>query len=208
VEAVIAVLGAGGHGHDIARTLRDFQFFDDNPDLGYPPISEMLLWSQWLIGVNDGGTRKQIAERLAQRGITADERSSNWIHPAGHVETWSVKMGCHTHINGGAFVTRATLGDYVTVGPNATICGDVTIGDLVSIGAGAVICEFCKVGDGATIGAGAVVKPRTIVPAGETWVGVPAGLVSVSLVGDLVDVSPEAREIAQKYVRYVTGDET
>jgi acetyltransferase-like isoleucine patch superfamily enzyme len=46
------------------------------------------------------------------------------------------------------------------------------IEDDVNIGAGAVILPGIRLGAGCTIGAGAVVTKD--VPAGETWVGVPA----------------------------------
>ena len=48
----------------------------------------------------------------------------------------------------------------------------VAIGRGVYIGANAVVLCGLSIGDGATIGAGAVVTHD--VPAGETWVGVPA----------------------------------
>jgi acetyltransferase-like isoleucine patch superfamily enzyme len=46
------------------------------------------------------------------------------------------------------------------------------IGDDVSIGAAATILPGVRIGHGAMIGAGALVTKD--VPAGETWIGVPA----------------------------------
>lgn len=48
------------------------------------------------------------------------------------------------------------------------------IGARVSICAGAIVLMGCEIGDGAVVGAGAVVREGTRVPAGETWVGIPA----------------------------------
>ena len=83
------------------------------------------------------------------------------------------------------------IGDYVLIGPKVciatpghnfppadrrhvkTVAKPVRIGDDVWIGANATILPGVTIGDGAIIGAGAVVTHD--VPAGETWVGNPAG---------------------------------
>jgi bifunctional UDP-N-acetylglucosamine pyrophosphorylase/glucosamine-1-phosphate N-acetyltransferase len=80
----------------------------------------------------------------------------------------------------------AYLGD-TTVGPRANIgAGAVTanfdgrdkfsstIGADAFIGSGSILISPVTVGDSATVGAGAVVTKRTEIPAGSTFVGVPA----------------------------------
>jgi UDP-3-O-[3-hydroxymyristoyl] glucosamine N-acyltransferase len=49
-----------------------------------------------------------------------------------------------------------TIGDFVTVYPNATISGSVLIGRCVDIGTGVNIIQNKSVGDNSIIGAGAV----------------------------------------------------
>ena len=161
----VVIFGNGGHGQDIAAdllgTYKRTHFLDDDPRRETrDPIPECTLR---IIGVNDSRARRKLAERLGWRG-------GHWQHRRATVS--SSVIGEHTHINAGAFLTRCTLGDFVTVGPNATICGDVTIGDDVMIGAGAVIRNLLTIGDGAVIGCGAVVVED--VPAGVTVVGNPA----------------------------------
>ncbi len=85
-----------------------------------------------------------------------------------------VTLGRHTHIGAGCTITRTTIGDYCQIAPGVDIAGDVTIGDRVFVGVAATIANLVTIGDDAVIGAGAVVLPNTTVPAGETWVGVPA----------------------------------
>ena len=83
------------------------------------------------------------------------------------------RVGKAVRVNvNGSVMHHSRLGDYVTVAPAAMILGYVDIGDGAYIGANATILPRIKIGSGAIIGAGAVVTND--VPAGETWVGVPA----------------------------------
>jgi UDP-N-acetylglucosamine acyltransferase len=77
----------------------------------------------------------------------------------------------------------AELGADCEVAPLTSIGGHVRIGDGVRIGQGAVFRPFVTVGDGARIGAGAVVVKN--VPAGETWVGNPAGPIGIPRLDEL-----------------------
>lgn len=112
-------------------------------------------------------------------------------------------LNAHTLVEGGAKIgDRVTLKcgvyvwdgivleDDVFVGPNATFTNDprprsrqqpssfavTRVGRGASIGAGAVILPGRTIGPGAMIGAGAVVTSD--VPAGETWIGNPAKLLT------------------------------
>jgi acetyltransferase-like isoleucine patch superfamily enzyme len=169
----VALIGNGGHAHDIRATADIDQQFEHH-----------LWWDgavPAIIGISDPQKRAALAEYL---GIT----DLAWVHPHAYINDSS--WGYGTHINYGVSMTRAMLGNHVTVAPGATICGDVVIGNRVLIGAGATICEKVTIGNDAVIGAGAVVLPGrwdippdasqpgvaapNVVSAGETWVGVPA----------------------------------
>lgn len=174
MEAVIAVLGAGGHGHDIADSLQPkvVAFYDDHLPIGGVVCGDLsdFKGGEFIIGVNNCHTRHAIAEQLNRRGI---RDYGIWVHPSTIVGP-DVELGQHTHVNAGCTVTRATIGEFCTISPGVDICGDVTIGDLVTVGAGATICNFVTIETGATIGAGATVLPHTTIREGETWVGTPA----------------------------------
>lgn len=83
------------------------------------------------------------------------------------------QLGVGTIVNHGAVVDHeCVLGDYCHVAPLASLGGGVRLGDRVLIGAGARVLPGVMIGSDAIIGAGAVVLHN--VPAGQTWVGVPA----------------------------------
>ena len=166
----VALFGLGGHGKDIASDLDDGRTIitgwdDSDPDTAAQlDHLDLSVFAHCIVGINDPATRRRVAERLGWV-------FGQWVHRRAVVGP-DVMYGAHTHINAGAFLTRCTLGDFVTVGPNATICGDVTIGDGCLIGAGAVVKNLVTIGDGVTVGAGAVVVAD--VPDGQTVVGNPA----------------------------------
>jgi sugar O-acyltransferase (sialic acid O-acetyltransferase NeuD family) len=64
------------------------------------------------------------------------------------------------------------LGNYVHVGPNAVLCGNVTVGDNSFVGANAVIKQGISIGKNVMIGAGAVVIKN--VPDNAVMAGNPA----------------------------------
>jgi sugar O-acyltransferase (sialic acid O-acetyltransferase NeuD family) len=89
--------------------------------------------------------------------------------------TTRVRIGAHSHLNVGSSVNHdCTLGDFVTVGPGARVCGSVALEDDVWLGAGCTVIQGVRVGAGAVVGAGSVVLRD--VPPGETVAGVPARL--------------------------------
>jgi UDP-3-O-[3-hydroxymyristoyl] glucosamine N-acyltransferase len=140
-----------------------------------------------LIGINDPRLRARIAYELSKDDY-------DWVHPATTIT--DSRWGIGTHINAGTVIIRTRIGHHSTISPGVTICGDVRIGDRTLIGAGATICDRVTIGSDVTVGAGAVVLPETVIPDGETWIGVPARKKSSS------------EELAKQYdAGIMTGDE-
>ena len=184
----LVIVCRGGHGRDVAAIaeaagwyVRGFLDVRYGPDV-MGSDEDLDLFHNYVLGHNSSVVRERMdkpegAVTLIHpaAAVTGDLRASSGVVIGANCTIGpEVRLGRHTHINGNVFMTRARLGDFVTVGPGATICGDVTIGAGTQIGAGAVISNLCEIGPRAIIGAGAVVPPRTVIPPNETWVGVPA----------------------------------
>jgi UDP-3-O-[3-hydroxymyristoyl] glucosamine N-acyltransferase len=152
------LIGFGAHSNDILDDLNivDARFVNHSEWDGSKP---------YIIGINDPQLRAKIAKELGWP-------DQPWVHTHAYLNACS--WGYGTHINYGVTATRAEIGQHVTVSPGVTICGDVTIGDRTLIGAGATICDRVTIGNDVTVGAGAVVLPETVIPDGQTWIGVPA----------------------------------
>jgi UDP-3-O-[3-hydroxymyristoyl] glucosamine N-acyltransferase len=182
--AAVAILGAGGHGRDIAAICRaggdPVEFYDDHLD-GFKATNKAT--GRYLIGVNNPNTRRLMAaERI---DVVNRDHATHAIHPTADYPSlywWpnglvvgartcigpEVTFGEHVHIGAGCTLTRTTVGAYTTIGPGVNIAGDVKIGEGVLVGVGAVVSNLITIGDGAVVGAGAVVVRD--VAAGETVV--------------------------------------
>jgi carbonic anhydrase/acetyltransferase-like protein (isoleucine patch superfamily) len=69
----------------------------------------------------------------------------------------------------------AIIGDWVTIGHNASVHGCV-VEDERLIGIGSRVLNDCRIGAGSIIAAGSVVPEHTVVPPRTLWAGVPAEL--------------------------------
>lgn len=112
------------------------------------------------------------------------------IHVGNVVIGDNVEIGSNSCVDRGKFTSTTIgngtkidnlvqIGHNVKIGENCVLAaggglgGSVQIGDWVQIGAQVGIAPHCKVGDGAKIGAKSGVMHN--IPAGEEWLGVPAG---------------------------------
>jgi acetyltransferase EpsM len=184
----VLIVCAGAHGTDVAawsdRPI--LGFLDDEksgPNIFGPTTLLNLIDADWVAGHNSGTVRQlyaKVANRKATKLLSSHAtidssvvaKDGVVVGPNSTVGPLTV-LGSHTHINANVFVTRASLGDFCTVSPGATICGDVMIGDHVSIGAGATISNLVLIQSNVTVGAGCVIPPGQTLPAHSTWVGVP-----------------------------------
>jgi len=111
--------------------------------------------------------------------VTLGEHSSIWMNAVLRGDVHSIRIGANSNVQDCAVVHgqrnlySVEVGDWVTIGHNATIHGCV-IEDSVLIGIGAILLNHSRIGEGSIIAAGAVVPENTVVPPRTLWAGVPA----------------------------------
>jgi len=136
--------------------------------------------------------------------VILGERSSVWMNAVLRGDVHSIRVGANSNIQDCAVLHGqrnrypVIVGDWVTIGHNATVHGCV-IEDEVVIGMGATILNNSRIGTGSIIAAGAVVPEHTVVPPHTLWAGVPAKLRRELGEKDHALI----REYAQNYLDYV-----
>lgn len=139
------------------------------------------------VGVKPGeNSRRLVFEEWTTRGYSI----LNVVHPAAIIETvlpdfFDIQIMANSTLQAGVILGRSVivntgsvvehecnLGDFVFIGPNATLCGKVSVGVNTFIGAAATVLPNVLIGSNAIIGAGSVVTRN--VPDNTTVVGAPA----------------------------------
>src|SRR5579872_635211 len=120
--------------------------------------------------------------------VTLGEHASVWMNAVVRGDVHSIRIGAHSNVqdcavlHGMRYKYPVIVGDWVTIGHNATVHGCV-IEDCCLIGIGAVILNNARIGEGSIIAAGAVVPENMNVPPRSLIAGVP-GKVRRELVSD------------------------
>jgi sugar O-acyltransferase (sialic acid O-acetyltransferase NeuD family) len=198
----VCVIGAGGHGKVVIRTLQELGYtveavFDDSPErigarlFDVPvvgPLPEIGKRGRVpaVIAVGDNAARKDIAERFDLEWLTI-------VHPRAFVDP-TVRIGQGTLVFAGAVVQPdSILGEHVIINTGASIDHDCTIGDFAHIAPGVHLAGGVSVGEGAFLGTGALaIVGREI----GQWTTVGAGAtVTTDLPADVVAVGAPARAI-------------
>jgi sugar O-acyltransferase (sialic acid O-acetyltransferase NeuD family) len=191
VEYVIVKMKYNRYDQDTVNEI--FKYDDRYPD-GKPGfISRSGLETKrhktigYVAAVGDGALRRKLAALAESYGFYASTiiaspspislkceiGSGSIIAPGVYIGMRS-KLGKGCLINYHAVVSHdCELGDYVTVAPNATLCGGVKVKSGAYIGANATIRDsHITIGENAIVGCGAVVLQD--VPNNMIVVGVPA----------------------------------
>jgi carbonic anhydrase/acetyltransferase-like protein (isoleucine patch superfamily) len=136
--------------------------------------------------------------------VEMGERSSAWMNAVLRGDVHSIRVGSCSNVqdcavlHGQRNLYPVTVGDWVTIGHNATVHGCV-VEDECLIGIGARVLNNARIGKGSIIASGAVVPEHTVVPPRTLWAGVPA-----KLRRELTDKDRALiLEYAQNYLDYV-----
>ena len=130
--------------------------------------------------------------------VVLGEHASVWMNAVVRGDVNSIRIGANSNIqdcavlHGMRYVYPVHVGDWVTIGHNATVHGCV-LADAVLIGIGATVLNDARIGEGSIIAAGAVIPEHTVIPPNSLVAGVP-GKVRRTL--DDAD-----RELILKYAR-------
>ena len=135
--------------------------------------------------------------------VALGEQASVWMNAVLRGDVNSIRVGGCSNVqdcavlHGQRNLYPVVVGDWVTIGHNATVHGCV-VEDMCLIGMGARVLNNSRIGEGSIIAAGAVVPENTIVPPRTLWAGVPA-----KLRRELGDPERELiRQYAQNYLDY------
>jgi carbonic anhydrase/acetyltransferase-like protein (isoleucine patch superfamily) len=136
--------------------------------------------------------------------VALGDHSSVWMNAVLRGDVHSIRVGSNSNVqdcavlHGQRNLYSVNIGDWVTIGHNATVHG-CTVEDECLIGIGARVLNDCRIGAGSIVAAGAVVPEHTVVPPRTLWAGVPAR--------QRRELGPEDRKLillyAQNYLDYV-----
>jgi carbonic anhydrase/acetyltransferase-like protein (isoleucine patch superfamily) len=110
--------------------------------------------------------------------VVLGENASVWMNAVVRGDVNSIRIGANSNVqdcavlHGMRYVYPVIIGDWVTIGHNATVHGCV-IEDYCLIGMGCTILNNCRIGEGSIIAAGAVLPENTIIPPNSLVAGVP-----------------------------------
>lgn len=172
----ICIIGAGGHGREVAEILQDLDpigekyeligFADDSFDIigkkimgveVLGTIDEVFINSEDpplpLIGIGEPDVKKRIIERLSGKV----KRWPTIIHPSSRsTKTTMIGEGC-VIFPGCVLSVNVRIGDFVHINTGCSVSHDSIIGDHSIVNPGSYVNGNVNVGNGCYIGSGSVI---------------------------------------------------
>jgi carbonic anhydrase/acetyltransferase-like protein (isoleucine patch superfamily) len=110
--------------------------------------------------------------------VVLGERSSVWMNAVVRGDVNRIRIGAYSNIqdcavlHGMKQLYPVIVGDWVTIGHNATVHGCV-LQDAVLVGMGATILNDARIGEGSIVAAGALIPEHSVIPPNSLVAGVP-----------------------------------
>jgi carbonic anhydrase/acetyltransferase-like protein (isoleucine patch superfamily) len=110
--------------------------------------------------------------------VVLGEHSSIWMNAVVRGDVNYIRIGKNSNIqdcavlHGMRYVYPVIVGDWVTIGHNATVHGCV-VEDACLIGMNSTILNNARIGEGSIIAAGAVIPENTVIPPRSLVAGIP-----------------------------------
>jgi carbonic anhydrase/acetyltransferase-like protein (isoleucine patch superfamily) len=110
--------------------------------------------------------------------VVLGEHSSIWMNAVVRGDVHSIRIGAHSNVqdcavlHGMRYLYPVHVGEYVTIGHNATVHGCV-VEDACLIGMGATILNNARIGEGSILAAGVVIPEGMVIPPRSLVAGVP-----------------------------------
>lgn len=187
----VVIIGAGGHGREVADILHDqvraganFQilgFIDENHCLHQQTIDGLPVLGDWTwfkqtnragIAVISAVGIPHLCQRIVQRAMALNLTFVSAVSPLAHISS-RAQIGRGVVVFPGVVVnTGARLGDYSIVNVGATVSHDTAVGCYSNINPGVHLAGNVTIGEGCYIGMGtSVIQGRNI----GAWTVVGAG---------------------------------
>src|ERR1700753_3955423 len=110
--------------------------------------------------------------------VVLGEQASVWMNAVVRGDVNSIRIGARSNVqdcavlHGMRYVYPVVVGEWVTIGHNATVHGCV-VEDACLIGMGAMVLNNARIGEGSIIAAGALVAENMVIPPRSLVAGVP-----------------------------------
>jgi carbonic anhydrase/acetyltransferase-like protein (isoleucine patch superfamily) len=110
--------------------------------------------------------------------VILGDHSSIWMNAVVRGDVHSIRIGSKSNVqdcavlHGMRHVYPVIVGDWVTIGHNATVHGCI-LEDAVLVGMGAIVMNNARIGEGSIVAAGAVIPEQTVIPKNSLVAGVP-----------------------------------
>ncbi len=189
----IVIIGAGGHGREVAEILREqaethgqtelLGFVDDNRALHGHALDGAMVLGDW--GWFDGVDRQEVAvvcavgappvcRRLVERARSLELKFADVISPRAQVSRHA-RLGDGVTIFPNVIInTGALIDSYCILNVAATVSHDSKVGRYTNLNPGAHLAGNVTIGEGCYIGMGAnVIQGRSV----GAWSTVGAGAV-------------------------------